>query len=66
MVFRPLNDTGRRQRISDLADLGRAILIDRQDTSFAGATEDVTDEEVISAIKSVPLLTITKPIPIQA
>jgi len=29
-------------------------LMDRQDTSFAGATEDVSDEEVINAIKSVP------------
>jgi hypothetical protein len=31
-----------------------AIIMDRRDTSFAGTSEDVTDEEVISAIKSVP------------
>jgi hypothetical protein len=29
-------------------------LLDRRDTSFAGVTDEVTDEEVISAIKSVP------------
>jgi hypothetical protein len=28
--------------------------MDRKDTSFVGSAEDVTDEEVISAIKSVP------------
>jgi hypothetical protein len=28
--------------------------MDRRDTSFVGAADDVTDEEVISAIKSVP------------
>jgi hypothetical protein len=28
--------------------------MDRRDTSFVGTTEEVTDEEVISAIKSVP------------
>lgn len=31
------------------------ILTDRRDTSFAGTTEyDPTDEEVISAIRSIP------------
>ena len=57
MDFRPLNDTERRQLITALrgnADHGRALLMDRRDTSFAGTTEEVTDEEVINAIKSVP------------
>jgi hypothetical protein len=31
-----------------------AILMNQRDTSFAGSAEEVTDEEVISAIKSVP------------
>jgi hypothetical protein len=57
MDFRPLNDTERRQLITALrgnADSGHAILMDRRDTSFAGYTEEVTDDEVINAIKSVP------------
>src|SRR5208337_3500986 len=57
MDFRPLNDTERRQLISSLrgnADGNRVILMDRRDTSFIGSTEEVPDEEVINAIKSVP------------
>ncbi|MGE3806184.1 MAG: hypothetical protein AB7K24_16050 [Gemmataceae bacterium] len=57
MDFRPLNDTERKQLISALrgnAENDRVILMDRRDTSFAGSSEEVTDEEVISAIKSVP------------
>jgi hypothetical protein len=57
MDFRPLNDTERRQLVSALrgnAENNRTILLDRRDTSFAGVTDEVTDEEVISAIKSVP------------
>jgi hypothetical protein len=57
MDFRPLNDTERRQPIAALrgnAENDRAILMDRRDTSFLGTVDDVTDEEVISAIKSVP------------
>lgn len=57
MDFRPLNDTERRQLISALrgnAENDLAILTDRRDTSFAGAAEEVTDDEVIRAIKSVP------------
>ena len=56
MDFRPLNDTERRQLVTALrgnADTGRALLMDRR-TSFVGTTEEVTDEEVINAIKSVP------------
>jgi len=57
MDFRPLNDTERRQLISSLrgnADGNRVILMDRRDTSFIGTADEVPDEEVINAIKSVP------------
>lgn len=57
MDFRPLNDNQRQQLIDALrgnAESDRAILMDRRDTSFIGASDEVTDEEVISAIKSVP------------
>ena len=57
MDYRPLNDTERRQLITALrgnAENDRAILMDRRTTSFIGSTDEVTDEEVISAIKSVP------------
>jgi hypothetical protein len=57
MDFRPLNDTERRNLISALrgnADNNRVLLMAPRDTSFAGTTDDVTDDEVISAIKSVP------------
>ena len=57
MDFRPLNDAERRNLITALrgnAESNRAILTDQRDTSFAGTSEEVTDDEVISAIKSVP------------
>jgi hypothetical protein len=57
MNFRPLLDTERRQLLAALrrnADDGRAILTDRRDTRFAGTAEDLTDDEVITAIRSVP------------
>ena len=57
MDFRPLNDTERKQLIHALrgnAESNRTILMDRRDTSFVGSTDEVTDEEVISAIRSVP------------
>jgi hypothetical protein len=57
MDFRPLNDTERRSLITALrgnADRGTAILMDRRDTSFLTTADEVTDEEVINAIKSVP------------
>jgi hypothetical protein len=57
MDFRPLNDVERRQLIGSLrgnAESNRAILMDRRDTSFLGSADEVTDEEVINAIKSVP------------
>jgi len=57
MDFRPLSDVERRQLISALrgnAENDRTILMDRRTTSFIGSTDEVTDEEVITAIKSVP------------
>jgi hypothetical protein len=57
MDFRPLNDTERRQLIAALrgnADSNQAILMDRRNTSFIGSTDEVTEDEVINAIKSVP------------
>ena len=57
MDFRPLNDLERRQLVNALrgnAESDRAILLNRRDTSFAGVAEEVPEEEVINAIKSVP------------
>ena len=57
MDFRPLNDTERRQLVGSLrsnVENNRAILMDRRDTSFVGTIDEVPDEEVINAIKSVP------------
>jgi hypothetical protein len=57
MDFRPLHDTERRQLIEALrgnADSGQVIRMDRKDTSFAGVAENIPDEEVISALRSVP------------
>ena len=57
MDFRPLNDTERRQLIGALrgnADNNNVMLMDRRDTSFVGSSEEVPDEEMINAIKSVP------------
>ncbi len=57
MDFRPLNEMERKQLVNALrgnAEQGRVLLLDRRDTSFVGSAEEVPDEEVISAIKSVP------------
>ena len=57
MDFRALDATERQQLLPALrgnADSGRTILTNRQDTSFAGTTDEVPDEEVIFAIRSVP------------
>jgi len=57
MDFRPLTEVERRNLVTALrgnADTGLALLMDRRNTSFLGATEEVTDEEVINAIRSVP------------
>jgi hypothetical protein len=57
MDFRPLAERERRELIAVLrgnADRDLAFLMDRRDTSFVGTADDVTDEEVMSCIKSVP------------
>ena len=57
MDFRPVNTEERQKLIDALrgnAQDNLAILMDRRDTSFVGASEEITDEEVISAIQSVP------------
>ncbi len=48
----------RRQLLTALrghADRGVALLIDPKDTGFAGTAEEVPDEHVIAAVKSVPV-----------
>ena len=58
MDFRPLNDTERRQLIAALrgnAERDQVILTDERDTTFLGSTDEVPDDEVINAIKSVPV-----------
>ncbi len=57
MDFRPLSELERKELVGALrgnAEQGRAILLDRRDTTFAGSTDEVPDDEVISAIRSVP------------
>ncbi|MDY3551653.1 hypothetical protein R5W24_000732 [Gemmata sp. JC717] len=58
MDFRPLAEAERRQLLTALrghADRGTALLIDPNDTSFAGTADDVPDEQIITAVKSVPV-----------
>jgi hypothetical protein len=57
MDFRPVTSDERTKLIDALrgnAENNLVILMDRGDTSFAGSSEEVSDEEVISAIQSVP------------
>jgi hypothetical protein len=57
MDFRPVSTQERQKLIEALrgnAEDNLAILMDRRDTSFIGASEEISDEEVISAIQSVP------------
>jgi len=57
MDFRPLAEMEKRQLSAALrgnAERDLAILTDRRDTSFVGTADEVPDEEVINAIKSVP------------
>jgi hypothetical protein len=57
MDFRPVTTEERLKLIEALrgnAQDSLAILMDRRDTSFVGSSEEVSDEEVISAIQSVP------------
>jgi hypothetical protein len=58
MDFRPLDATERQKLIDALrgnAHANQTILTNPRDTSFAGASEEISDDEVISAIKSVPV-----------
>jgi hypothetical protein len=57
MDFRPLAEAERRQLLTALrgnADRGLSLLLDRRDTSFTGTAEDLPDEQVLTAVKSVP------------
>jgi len=57
MDFRPLAEAERRHLLTALrgnADRGVALLLDRHDTSFKGTSEDLPDEQGITAVKSVP------------
>lgn len=57
MDFRPLDELERRQLLLALrgnAEGTRVLLTDRKDTTFAGSSEEVPEEEVINAIRSVP------------
>jgi hypothetical protein len=60
VTFRPLNDTERAELINSLkgnADGRLALKMNPKDTSFAGAApvDEISDLEVITAIKSVPV-----------
>ena len=57
MDFRTVTTEERQKLINALrgnAEDNLAILMDRRDTSFVGSSEEVSDDEVISAIQSVP------------
>ncbi len=57
MDFRPLTEKERRTLVTALrrnGDDGAALLTDRRDTSFLGVTDDLPDEAVIAAVRSVP------------
>lgn len=58
MDFKPLNDVERRQLIGSLrgnAEKNETIKMNPHDTSFLPSDKDeVTDAEVINAIRSVP------------
>jgi hypothetical protein len=58
MDFRPVTTEERQKLIDALrgnAEDNLALLMDRRDTSFVGASNEISDEEVISAIQSVPV-----------
>jgi hypothetical protein len=57
MDFRPLAEAERRQLLTALrghSDRGATLLLDPKDTSFVGTAEEVPDEQVVVAVKSVP------------
>ncbi len=55
--FKPLSSVERSKLIASLrgnAEKNKAIVMDLRDTSFVGTEAEVTDDEVINAIRSVP------------
>ncbi len=57
MDFRNVTTEERQKLVEALrgnANENLAILMDRRDTSFIGASDEISDDEVISAIQSVP------------
>ena len=57
MDFRPLNEAERKQLLLALrtnAEQGKAIVMDRRDTTFQGTADQVPQDEVINAIQSIP------------
>lgn len=57
MDYRPLLQRERNELLAALrgnAEDGRTLLMDPRDTSFVGICDDITDDEVITAIRSVP------------
>jgi hypothetical protein len=64
MDFRTVTTEERQKLVNALrgnAEDNLAILMDRRDTSFVGSSEEVSDDEVISAIQSPPGLPLLRP-----
>jgi hypothetical protein len=58
MDHRALNEMERNQVLKALranAQDNKALLMDRRNTQFLGTADEVPDDEVITAIKSVPV-----------
>lgn len=58
MDHRALNETERKQVLNALrsnAQDNKVLLMDRKNTRFLGTADEVPDDEVITAIKSVPV-----------
>jgi hypothetical protein len=57
MDFRPLAVAEQHQLARALkgnSDRGLALLLDRKDTSFVGTAEELPEDQVVSAVRSVP------------
>ncbi len=57
MDFRPLAEVERKNLFKALnrnVESDYAILMSRKDTSFLGESQEVPDDEVINAVRSVP------------
>ncbi len=58
MDFRPLDSQERQKLIDALrgnAEKNLSILMNPRDTTFQGTAQNLHDEEIISAIQSVPV-----------